>query len=99
MQGTNMDNIVLLGFVLACIGLLSYVAMMYNGLVALKNDIDKAWANIDVILKQRHDEVSKLLDVLKGDLNYERETLQKVVKARSMYQQADNEDHNTYTDP
>ncbi|PYX36968.1 MAG: LemA family protein [Acidobacteria bacterium] len=88
MQGTNMDNIVLLGFVLACIGLLSYVAMMYNGLVALKNDIDKAWANIDVILKQRHDEVSKLLDVCKGYMNYERDTLQKVVQARSMYQQA-----------
>src|SRR5437667_6059310 len=88
MQGTDMDSIVLLGFVLAGIGLLSYVAMMYNGLVALKNDIDKAWANIDVILKQRHDEVSKLLDVCKGYMNYERDTLQKVVQARSMYQQA-----------
>ena len=42
-----MDNILFLGFVLACIGLLAYVAMMYNGLVALRNDIDKAWANIE----------------------------------------------------
>lgn len=83
-----MDNIFFLGFVLACIGLLAYVAMMYNGLVALRNDIDKAWANIDVMLKQRHDELSKLLDVCKGYMNYERDTLQKVVQARSLYQQA-----------
>jgi LemA protein len=88
MQGNYMDNIFFLGFVLACIGLLAYVAMMYNGLVALRNDIDKAWANIDVMLKQRHDELSKLLDVCKGYMNYERDTLQKVVQARSMYQQA-----------
>jgi len=83
-----MDNILFLGFVLACIGLLAYVAMMYNGLVALRNDIDKAWANIDVMLKQRHDELPKLLDVCKGYMNYERDTLQKVVQVRSMYQQA-----------
>jgi LemA protein len=88
MQGNYMDNIFFLGFVLACIGLLAYVAMMYNGLVALRNDIDKAWANIDVMLKQRHDELSKLLDVCKGYMNYERDTLQKVVQARSLYQQA-----------
>ena len=38
-------------------GLLIYVGTLYNGLVALRNDIDKAWANIDVLLKQRHDEL------------------------------------------
>src|SRR5438445_12495259 len=98
MQGTNMDNIVLLGFVLACIGLLSYVAMMYNGLVALKNDIDKAWANIDVMLKQRHDELPKLLDVCKGYMNYERDTLLKITQARSMYQQAVTVDQKAHAD-
>jgi len=83
-----MGYVVLFGLAFASIGLLSYVAMLYNALVALKNDIDKAWANIDVMLKQRHDELAKLLAVCKGYMDYERDTLQKIVQARSMYQQA-----------
>ena len=59
-----------------------------EGLIALKNDIAKAWANIDILLKQRHDELSKLLDVCKGYMDFERDTLQKITQARSMYQQA-----------
>src|SRR2546430_6965786 len=83
-----MDNIVLLMFMFAIFGVVGYVVMIYNGLIALKNDIDKAWANIDVMLKQRHDELPKLLDVVKGYMNYERDTLLKITQARSMYQQA-----------
>src|SRR5712691_3384709 len=52
-----MDNIILLGFLFAIVGLSVYLVMIYNGLVVVKNDIDKAWANIDVMLKQRHDEL------------------------------------------
>src|SRR5438477_12106282 len=83
-----MDNIILLGFLFAIVGLSVYLVMIYNGLVAIKNDIDKAWANIDVMLKQRHDELSKLLDVTKGYADFERETMTKVTQARSQYQQA-----------
>jgi len=83
-----MDTIVLLMFMFAIFGVVGYVVMIYNGLIALKNDIDKAWANIDVMLKQRHDELPKLLDVVKGYMNYERDTLLKITQARSMYQQA-----------
>src|SRR5437868_11338982 len=83
-----MDNVVLLMFMFAIFGVVGYVVMIYNGLIALKNDIDKAWANIDVMLKQRHDELPKLLDVCKGYMNYERDTLLKITQARSMYQQA-----------
>src|ERR1700758_2272456 len=83
-----MNYIVLLALAFVAIGLLWYVATMYNGLVALKNDIEKAWANIDIMLKQRHDELPKLIDVCKGYMNYERDTLQKIVQARAMYQQA-----------
>ena len=36
-----------------------YVIMVFNGLVSLKNNVKKAWANIDVLLKQRHDELPK----------------------------------------
>ncbi len=62
--------------------------MIFNGLIALKNDIAKAWANIDILLKQRHDELPKLLEVCKGYMNYERDTLEKITQARSQYQQA-----------
>src|SRR5438105_6455236 len=83
-----MDNVVLLMFMFTIFGVVGYVVMIYNGLIALNNDIDKAWANIDVMLKQRHDELPKLLDVVKGYMNYERDTLLKITQARSMYQQA-----------
>ena len=83
-----MNTIVLLMFMFAIFGVVGYVVMIYNGLIALKNDIDKAWANIDVMLKQRHDELPKLLDICKGYMNYERDTLLKITQARSMYQQA-----------
>ena len=39
-----------------------YAVSIFNSLVRLKNDIDKAWANIDVLLKERHDELPKLID-------------------------------------
>jgi LemA protein len=83
-----MNTIISLAFLFAIFGLIAYVVTIFNGLIALKNDIAKAWANIDILLKQRHDELSKLLDVCKGYMDYERDTLQKITQARSMYQQA-----------
>lgn len=83
-----MNAIILLGFIFAIAGFFIYLVTIYNGLVAIKNDIDKAWANIDVLLKQRHDELSKLLDVTKGYANFERETLTKITQARSQYSTA-----------
>src|SRR6202140_3993750 len=83
-----MNTIILLGFLFAIAGVMIYLTKIYNGLVAIKNDIDKAWANIDVLLKQRHDELSKLLDVTKGYANFERDTMTKVTQARNQYQQA-----------
>jgi LemA protein len=69
-------------------GVLIYLGMIYNGLVAMRNDIDKSWANIDVLLKQRHDEVPRLVDVCKGYMQYERETLQTLIEARTRYASA-----------
>jgi LemA protein len=66
-------------------GVLIYIGDIYNGLVAMRNDIDKSRANIDVLLKQRHDEVPRLVDVCKGYMQYERETLQSLIAARSLY--------------
>ncbi|MBZ0093819.1 MAG: LemA family protein, partial [Sulfuricella sp.] len=60
-----------------------YFIMLYNGLVNLKHNVAKAWANIDVLLKQRHDELPKLVETCKQYMQYEQETLEKVMKARS----------------
>jgi LemA protein len=60
-----------------------YGVMIYNSLVNLKHNVSKAWANIDVLLKQRHDEIPKLVEVCKQYRQFEQETLQRVVEARS----------------
>jgi LemA protein len=93
-----MDTIVSLAFLFAIFGVIAYVVMMFNGLIALKNDIAKAWANIDILLKQRHDELPKLFDVCKGYMDFERDTLQKITQARSMYQQAGSIDQKAQAD-
>ena len=69
-------------------GGVAYIVTLYNGLIAVKNNVDKAWANIDVLLKQRHDELPNLLEVCKGYMKYEGETLQRVTQARTAYAQA-----------
>lgn len=83
-----MSTVILLAVIFVGAGIVWYTVTIFNGLVALKNDIDKAWANIDIMLKQRHDELPKLLDVCKGYMSFERDTLHKVTAARNMYQQA-----------
>ncbi len=65
-----------------------YAVMVYNGLVNVKHAVTKAWANIDVLLKQRHDELPKLIEVCKQYKQFEQETLEKVIRARSLVQQA-----------
>ncbi len=60
-----------------------YVVMTYNELVRLLNDNDRAWANIDVLLKQRHDEVPNLVETVKGYMHYEQETLLAITEARA----------------
>lgn len=60
-----------------------YAIMIYNNLVSLKHNVSKSWANIDVLLKQRHDELPKLVEVCRQYMGYEQETMEKVMKARS----------------
>ncbi|MFY9647054.1 MAG: LemA family protein [Terriglobales bacterium] len=93
-----MTTIVLLASLFAIGGAVAYTVTIYNGLVALKNDIAKSWSNIDILLKQRHDELSKLLDVCKGYMNFERDTLQKITQARNMFQQATTVDQKAQAD-
>ena len=79
---------VLVILIIVAIALIAYFVGIYNNLVALKNTIDKSFSNIDVLLKQRHDELPKLIDTCKGYMKYEQETLQKVVEARNAYGRA-----------
>ena len=73
-------NATLLGLLIV-IGI--YGVMLYNGLVSCKHAVAKAWANIDVLLKQRHDELPKLVEVCKQYKQFEQETLQRVIEARA----------------
>ena len=59
----GMGAVIIWGFLFGGIGLSTYLFMIYNVLVALKENMKKAWTNIDVILKQRHDELPKLISV------------------------------------
>jgi LemA protein len=70
------------------VGLVLYSIGIYNGLIRLKHAVDRSWANIDVLLKQRHDEVPKLVATVKGYAKHEREVLQNVIEARSSFDRA-----------
>jgi LemA protein len=65
------------------VGFMIYLVILYNGLVFLKVNTDKAWANIDVLLKQRHDEVPNLIAVVEGIKNFEQKVLTDITQARS----------------
>ena len=72
--------IIVLGVLLVAV---VYAVMIYNNLVQVKHNVSKAWANIDVLLKQRHDELPKLVETCKQYMKFEQETLTKVMEARS----------------
>jgi len=69
-------------------GIAIYAVILYNGLVRLRNENDRAWANIDVLLKQRHDEIPNLVEVVKGYMQHEQQTLLAVTQARAASLQA-----------
>jgi LemA protein len=65
-----------------------YAIVMYNGLVRLKHAVAQAWSNIDVLLKQRHDELPKLIETCRQFMQYEKGVLERVTLARSGVAQA-----------
>jgi len=72
---------VVIGF--AVVGTIGYALSIYNGLVALRNNIARSWANIDVLLKQRHDELPKLVKTCEGYMRHERGVFDKLSEARA----------------
>ena len=83
-----MAIIVLVFSLFVVIGITLYFVSLYNGLIRLSRNIEKAWANINVLLKQRHDELPKLIKICEGYMKYERETLEKITAARTACIQA-----------
>ena len=76
----GIGTIIVLGVLVVVI---VYAIMLYNNLVQIKHNVTKAWANIDVLLKQRHDELPKLVETCKQYMKFEQDTLTKVMEARS----------------
>ena len=70
-------------FIAILVFVAGYAVVVYNSLVSLKHAVSQAWANIDVLLKQRHDELPKLVETCKQYMKHERETLAEVMRARA----------------
>jgi LemA protein len=72
-----------IALLLAVTAAVLYSVIIYNELVRLRNENDRACANIDVLLKQRHDEIPNLVETVKGYMHHEKETLLAVTEARA----------------
>ena len=77
---------VVIGFLL--VGSVGYFLAIYNSLVEMKNNIGRSWANIDVLLKQRHDELPKLVKVAEAYMQHERAIFDKLSEARGALAEA-----------
>jgi len=70
--------------------LFTYFILIFNKVKNLENNIDKNYANIDVLLKQRFDEINNLVEVIKGYMEHEKEILENISKKRSAFEKSDN---------
>ena len=70
--------------VLAIVGLvIAWLILIFNSLVSLRNDVQGSWKQIDVQLKRRHDLIPNLVATVKGAMEFEQDTLEKVISARA----------------
>ena len=78
---------IVFGFIilLGIIGLVSWFFTVYNGMVQVRENIKKSWANIDVLLMQRSDEIPKLIKTVKAFATHEKEMFDSVMAAREKY--------------
>ena len=80
-----MNIVVIFVIALIIIGFISWFFTVYNGLIQVKENIKKSWANIDVLLMQRSDEIPKLIKVLKSLVKHEQKMFENVMDARTSY--------------
>lgn len=83
-------GVVLGAIVIIALGLGLWMMGIYNGLVTLRNQIENAWAQVDVQLKRRYDLIPNLVETVKGYAKHESSTLEKVIKARQIAIDASN---------
>jgi LemA protein len=83
-----MELTLILFFGIIAIGLLVMFINIYNGLIFLRNQLERAWANIDVVLKQRFDEITQLTQIVQQYAGYESDVIKALSKARTQYGQA-----------
>ena len=79
----------LLIFIIVIVAVVTFLVRTYNQIVITRNNVDKSFSNIDVILKQRADEVPNLVEVVKATALYENTTLKQLVKLRAEYFQTE----------
>lgn len=84
-----MIQICIIGLILILLISAVFFVLLFNGLIQLQNNIAKAWANIDVLLKQRSNEIPNLVACVKGYMSHEKVTLEKLTKARSVLSSTD----------
>ena len=80
--------VIIVVLALVGLGLAVWLVGVYNGLVQLRNNNEKAWSNLDVLLQQRHDELTKLVDAVRGSMKHERGVLEDVTRLRGGYDAA-----------
>lgn len=80
--------LIFVGVLLVLAIIFGVIVGIYNGLIGLKNDIEKAWSNIDVLMKQRSDELPKLIASVKGYMKHEKTILENITKARTDFLKA-----------
>lgn len=80
-----MSYVAIFILILILFSLISWFLIVYNGLIQVKENIKKSWANIDVLLMQRSDEIPKLVKVLKSFVKHEKKMFDSILEARSFY--------------
>ena len=85
---SGVGTIVLVVVLCLLVLLVAFLIQMYNSIIRLKNNVKENWSNIDVLLKQRHDELPKLVSACKHYMQHESSTLENVIKARNQVETA-----------
>jgi len=75
--------VVVMALALLVVAAVAYAVSLFNALIQVKHQVDQAWSNIDVLLKQRHDELPKLVDAARAYMGHEQGVLANVTALRA----------------
>ena len=93
-----MNYVIILPLVLVLFSLISRYLTAYNGLIQIKENIKKSWANIDFLLVQRSDKIPKLVKVLRSFVKHKKEIFDSIMEARYFYLGAGGVSEKAYAD-